>query len=88
MSGLASGYRAGMADEPEIPESMLELQRRFFAASDALKALPADADPGQREQLRTAERQAALALHDARAGTPFTDYGQQKRVAEAARRAT
>lgn len=64
---------------------MLTLQRAFDAAHAAVVALPDDADPGERGRLREAERAAVLALHRARAGTPFEAWEQQRRVQDAVR---
>ena len=70
-----------MADEP-IPEDLLDLQREFNAAHDAVvTAARRKEDIGA---LMDAERDLAVALHRRRAGTPWAAWEQQKRVREAA----
>lgn len=82
-----------MADE-QIPEYLLQAQRRFDAAHAAVVAAcrrpgpvaswPPDAIE-ELDRLRAEELAAALAQHDVRAGTAFEAYEMQKRVLVAAR---
>lgn len=83
-----------MSDEPEIPAHLIELQRGFDAAHAAVVA--ASRRPGRMdtwppevveelERLRAREREAAVELHRARAGTPFKAYEQQRRLLLVAR---
>lgn len=83
-----------MPSSPEIPASLLTLQRAADAATAAVKAAsarpghvadwPAE-DQAELARLRTAEREAVLALYRAREGTPFAAWPEQQRLREAAR---
>jgi hypothetical protein len=82
-----------VTDQP-IPDDLIQAQRRFDTAHKAV--VEASRRPGRTDtwpteavtelnRLREEERQAALALYDARDGTPFSPYQQQKRIQAAAR---
>jgi hypothetical protein len=90
---VTSGYPPGVTDEP-IPDDLIQAQRRFDTAHQAV--VGASRRPGRTDtwppeavtelnRLREEERQATLALYDARDGTPFASYEQQKRIQAAAR---
>jgi hypothetical protein len=90
---VTSVYLPGVTDEP-IPDDLILAQRRFDTAHQAVVA--ASRRPGRTDtwpteavaelhRLREEDRQAALAFYDARDGTPFAPYEQQKRIQAAAR---
>ena len=83
-----------MPDTPDVPAHLIDLQRAYDTAHTAVLAAsrhpgrvsdwPADARD-ELDRARTAERQAAVELHRARAGTAFEDWAGQRRVQDAAR---
>ena len=85
-----------MPDTPEIPAHLIDLQRAYDTAHTGVLAAsrhpgriadwPADA-VAELEEARTVEREAAVALHRARAGTAFEAWEGQRRVQDAARAA-
>lgn len=75
-----------VADAP-IPGELLQLQQAFDQAHAALVGAASVTD-NERETLRAAERNAALALHRYRQDHPeWAPWPQQQRVQEAARSA-
>jgi hypothetical protein len=73
-----------MADTA-IPADLLAAQRAFDTAHAALMSAPEDLPDVDRQGLRVAEREAALALQAARAGTPWASVAGQKELWAAAR---
>jgi hypothetical protein len=76
------------------PADLIQAQRRFDTAHQAVVTVsgrPGRIDTWPPEavtelyRLREEEREATLALYDARDGTPFAPYEQQKRIQAAAR---
>lgn len=80
--------------DPEIPQTLLDLQRRFDAAYVAVRAASAvpgpvtEWTPEQRDalvQARAEELAALEALNDAAEGTPFAAWPERERMRKAAR---
>lgn len=70
-----------MATDP-IPADLIDLQRRFNAAHDAVVTAAAAGEPIT--ALMDTERDLAVQLHRRREGTPWAAWDQQMRVRAAA----
>ncbi|MEE4541021.1 hypothetical protein V2S66_03435 [Streptomyces sp. V4-01] len=71
--------------DTDIPQPLLDAQRAFDTAHATLMGAPADLPVEERQALRQVERDAAFALQDVRAGTPWATVAGQKLLREAAR---
>lgn len=83
-----------MTDHDDIPAPLLAAQRTFDLAHTAVAEASARPGPVAEwpaeeraglERLRTARRDAAVALHRARSGTEWEPWAQQQRVRDEAR---
>lgn len=74
-----------MADDSEIPQHLIDLQRKYDAADAAVRAAPDDLSQDQLDQLRQKRLDITNELVAARKGTEWESWAGQRKIHAAAR---